>query len=246
MKKLCLLLCLILLILASAYTQSTVPELENIQDKISAGYTKALDGDTSVLTNIINELQTVKSSSEHYLTYWLAFANYKLAAYYMSKDKKVSERKTNEALEVLEKVNNKNSEDYVLLGSLISFSLNFKAGETAILSQKARNYYQKALKLDKNNLRAYFSIGRSDYYKPKQYGGGEVVEVNLIKALSLPVKSNNSVYAPSWGKMETYELLVNFYLREERKGDAVIYCKKGLQEFPNSISLQQNLKKLAQ
>lgn len=231
----------------STHSQEKIAALESIQAKIAAGYDQAIAGDTSPLISLSDTLGRINTrNKENYLTYWQAYANYKLAIALFSKDKKLSEEKTNKAIALLDALTAKKSEDYVLLGSLLSFSLNFSPGETAILSQKARAYYQKALEMDKDNLRAYFSIGRSDYYRPKEYGGGEIAEANFLKALSKPIKSDTSVYAPSWGKMETYEMLVAFYNREGRKQDALIYCKKGLQEFPQSLSLIQQLKTLEQ
>ena len=231
---------------SSVFSQENISVLDKIQEKIGTAYNQSFAGDTSALSSLVNQLALSKNNSdEHYLIYWQAFANYKFAISRINQDKKTAENKTAAAIQLLDTLSNKNAEDYVLLGSLTSFNLNFKPGETAILSEKARRYYQKALELDKNNLRAYFSIGRTDYYRPKQYGGGEIAEANFLKALSIPVKSDQSPYAPTWGKMETYELLVTFYIREERKGDAIIYCKKGLQEFPGSSALKENLKTLA-
>lgn len=231
----------------SADSQTNIAILDSVEQKINAAYNHSLSGDTSALSKIMNDLgHYTTSKGDHYQTYWQAYATYKYAIAVYGQNRKLSESKTTFAIGLLEAIPNKNTEDYVLLGSLTSFSLKFSTGETAILSQKARNYYQKALELDKNNLRAYFSIGRSDYYRPKQYGGGEIAEQNFLKALSLPLKSDNRAYAPTWGKLDTYELLVAFYVREERKGDAIIYCKKGLQEFPESSALTQQLKTLGQ
>lgn len=241
--------CIIFITLLCSHVcaQRTKIELADIQSTINNAYEHAISGDTTSLNVIITELELLKKKKyEHYLIYWQAYGLYKLASSFISKDRKASEGAIDKAIRLLDTLSNKRSEDYVLLGSSISFSLNFRPGETAILSQQARANYQKAVELDKDNLRAYFGIGRSDYYRPKQYGGGEIAEANFLKALSLPIQSDSSFYAPTWGKMETYELLVTFYLREGRKQEALIYCKKGLKEFPNSPTLKQHLKTLEQ
>ncbi len=115
-----------LLFFVSAFSQTNLPPLDNIQSKISTGFNKGYEGDTSALTGIIRELNNVKYSGVHYTTYWLAYATFKLATVYISKDKKISETKTDQAAALLEKLDNKISEDYVLLGTTLSFSLNFK------------------------------------------------------------------------------------------------------------------------
>jgi hypothetical protein len=148
-----------------------------------------------------------------------------------------SEKTIERAIDILEKAPNKNSDEFMLLGALTSFSINFYPGRAAVLSPQAKEFFLKSVELDKNNLRAYYGLARSDYYKPKEYGGGLVVEENLLKALSLNAKTSADPLAPSWGREDTYVLLINFYLREDRKQEATLFIRKGLKEFPQNAQL---------
>ncbi len=68
MKKVCL-ISVMLLFFFEAFSQKKLPVFENIQSKISTGFNEAFEGDTSVLTGIINHLSSVKNSGESYTTY---------------------------------------------------------------------------------------------------------------------------------------------------------------------------------
>lgn len=104
-----------LLFFFETFSQKKLPVFENILSKISTGFNEAFEGDTFVVTGIINHLSSVKNSGERYTTYWLAFATFKRATYYIRMDKKIPETKTDQAAGLLEKLEYKNSEDYVCL-----------------------------------------------------------------------------------------------------------------------------------
>ena len=162
----------------------------------------------------------------------------------VQKDYKGGDVYAKRGLTYLEKIAEPNDEEYAMLGSLYSLSITFKPGEAIGLSTKARKSFDKALKQNPENLRALLGIGRADFYKPKQYGGGKEAESFLLKALAAPDQFSSHPNAPTWGRDDAYYYLAAFYQREDRTGDAKLYCHKGLKEFPNHHLLAELLAKL--
>lgn len=248
MKKLLLFLAVVVVCLKIA-AQST-PDLRQAESKIQMHYDGAFEKDPGELITYINELKEArKTNGEPYLVYWYCFANYWLSQYYI-RTEPANQKEAEEALTIaiknMDMKEKKNSEDYTLLAILLSYSIKFSPGKAVVISSKANQYLEKALKMDDKNPRTYIAIGRSDYYKPVEYGGGKIVESTLLKALSLKDKNNQHPYAPSWGRSMAYELIVAFYKREGRKDDALVYARKGLKEFPGNKSLQEQTKELGE
>jgi hypothetical protein len=212
--------------------------ITDIETKIQFAAINSYTKGPEELIEIADSLDRLREkNNQHYLSYWHAFALYKLGAYYLNKDKPASEKTVQKAIDVLEEIKNKTSDEHVLLGSLISLSINFYPGNAAVLSPKSKDHFLKAIQLDKNNMRAFYGLARSDYYRPKEYGGGLLVEENLLKALSLKAKNSQDPLAPTWGREDVYMLLINYYLREDRKEDAALFYRKALKEFPGNSQL---------
>jgi tetratricopeptide (TPR) repeat protein len=219
----------------------------NIETRILVAADSIYTRGPSELQQVADSLGTVvTANNKSFIRYWQAYAFYRLGNYFFSRDKSASEKNIQRAIQILEKAPDKNSDEFMLLGSLSSFSINFYPGKAAVLSPQAREYFLKAVELDKNNMRAYYGLGRSDYYRPKEYGGGLIIEENLLKALSLKPKNFADPLAPSWGREDAYVLLINFYLREDRKQEAILFTKKALKEFPQNTQLIALAKKLQQ
>ena len=128
---------------------------------------------------------------------------------------------------------------------MLSFSIVFQRNLAAVISGKAHALYNKALNKNKNNLRVYLAIGKSDYYKPAQYGGGFKVESYLKQALSKPDKSIEESFSPTWGREQVYYYLASFLARENRIEEAKLYCNQGLKKFPDSEILKSLGDKIA-
>lgn len=228
--------------------QENVEVLEGIQNRIDEAFGASFYAGTDELENIIQDLETAQQNSDNlYLTYWKAYTQYYLTIFYLKGGDNEQVNTFLEAgMESLESLENLDSEGYALLGSLYSLSINMHPSKAANLSAKAKKQYDKAIELDENNLRAYMSIGKSDFYKPVQYGGGKIVEENLLKALTLEDTYSDLPYAPTWGRNQAYAYLVEFYIREDRLQDANLYCQQGLQKFPNDYLLNAHQKELNQ
>jgi len=217
-------------------------QLKDAENQIHSAYQLAWAGDASTLENLVEDFAKSDRSqqSNHY---WEAYANYRLAIYYTATDKKeLSETHCEKAIELLEDIKKKTSEDYALLSCLTGFSIQFSPMSAAFLGPKSGKYANKAISLDDSNPRAHFAKAMNDFYTPKLFGGGDLVEDHLKKALKLAYTSE--AQQPTWGKDEAFELLVKFFIRENKADEAKLYCKMGLGQYPNDARLKKHAESL--
>jgi len=177
--------------------------------------------------------------------YWLAYARHLRCSYLWAtrQNDKVAGEIT-QAIKELEQAKTLGPEARLLLGGFYGASISSNRAAAVTLSAKAQKQYRAALKADPNNRRLYYMMARADFYKPKTYGGGQKVEQYLLKSMVLPEKSTTMQPAPTWGGVEAYQLLVQYYQREERYQDALVYCNRGLAAYPNDVQLANLLAKL--
>ena len=233
---------LLLLISFFAFAQAQDP-LQGIEEQIHEAQDQSFAEQTDKLAPLIAELEEMESYE--WLDYWKAYAAYQGAIYLMVKeDHQGALAYVDKGISYLEEKDKLNDEEYALLGSFFSLSITFKPGEAIGLSTKARKSFNRSLKKNPDNLRALLGLGRSDYYKPKQYGGGKEAEAFLLKALAAPDQYSSHANAPTWGRDDAYYYLAAFYQREDRRDDAKLYCHKGLKEFPTHHLLAELLAKL--
>lgn len=165
------------------------------------------------LNQIISEIKTHNpQSNNRYLSYWEAYAIFKKAQILDAKEKKKAENENKKAMDILEKIKNKTSEDYALLAMCYNYSISFASFIKApSLSSKAKNIGNKAIEMDNKNLRAYLVMGINDLFTPKVFGGQKRCEAYFLSAISLPEKNSENEYDPSWGKSDAYYYLICYY-----------------------------------
>ncbi|MCY1633347.1 tetratricopeptide repeat protein [Marinifilum sp. D737] len=220
--------------------------LENIQNKIYTAFMNSFEeGNTNDLMEIENELIKIKTNDQ-ITSYWIAYSKYYESIFYLKmRNKKSAKKVINEAIEIVELIDNKNSESYALLANLYSFSTQFADGMLiGTISQKVKNNAEKAIKLDEENLRAWYVLGSNDFYTPEIYGGGKKCEELLLKSISLNEQKIKNSYMPSWGKNDAFSLLVAYYIRKEDYPKAIEYLDKALILYPNDYMLNQYAKQL--
>lgn len=172
--------------------------------------------------------------------YWNAYASFMASIVEMgSKNNDQANVYIQKAITFLEEDEERDSESYALEGSILGFSISVNPSKTMSLANKSTSRYKKAIKLDKENPRAYLGLGENDFHTPVKYGGGKVAEKYLLKAIACENKATEENLLPSWGKERAYSLLVQFYKREGKMDAAKKYCKEGLEAFPYSYELQQ-------
>lgn len=214
--------------------------LTDIQKKIYSTFIKGITtNSTKPMTDIgdaLNEINKKRNSS--IIKYWIAYQRYYLSILYIKMgNRDMSEDTIDEAIDTIESIKNKSSDDYALLSIMTGFSLQFKGMKAMFIASSIKKSAKQAIVIDSTNIRAYYAYGSNDYYTPKQYGGGKEAEAYLLKAISLTSKNVNNRYLPSWGEQEAYELLIRLYIRENKQDKAKQYYTIATDKFPENRSI---------
>ncbi len=210
-----------------------------IQDCIYNEFLKSFEkGNIQGLDQIEQTLINEKSPLSQY---WLAYAQYYKSIYFLKMgNKKQSKKVVQDAITVLEKQEAKDSEELALLALLQSFSIQFTAGMGAgIISAKVKENANESIKLDSNNIRGWYVLANNDYYTPKQFGGGKKAEEYLLKAISLPEQKLKNPIMPSWGKSDSYFLLISFYIDNEELEKAKKIFIQAKELYPDNYMINQ-------
>ena len=221
--------------------------LAGIQNKISYAFIQSIMAkNKSPLQKIGNELELLsKENKQNLITYWRAYLQFYTSIFYFKNgNKKVAEKEIDKGIDWLKKMKHKNSEDYALLALLQGFGIQFKGIKAIFIAGDIKENAKTAIALDSTNLRAYYVYASNDFYTPEKYGGGKEAEKYLLKAISLPVQKIKNEYLPSWGKEESYEMLIKLYIKREKWDLAKRYFQEGIKEYPESYIINQLAAKL--
>ena len=221
--------------------------LVGIQGKIYDAFVQSLmSKDNKALSELSNNLDELnKSKKQNLILYWQSYIQFYSSIYYLKKgDKEIAEQEIDKGINWLNEMKNKNSEDYALLAMLQGFGIQFKGMKAMFVSGDIKKNLKKAIAIDTTNLRAYYVYASNDFHTPKKYGGGKETEEYLLKAISLPIQKVKNDYLPSWGKEEAFEMLIKFYIKNEKWDLAKKYYKKGIAAFPKSYTISQLATKL--
>ena len=221
--------------------------LNGAQQKIQTAFIQSIQTKTPAPLQTLQKAleQRYAQRSLNLIQYWRGYLQFYLAIYHLKIGAKhLAEKETDRGIALLKAMERKNSEDYALLTLMEGFSIQFKGMKVIVISQKMQEHGQLALSMDSTNIRTHYVLASHDFYKPKAFGGGKKAEKYLKKAISLPAQTLPNPFLPSWGKEESYELLIRHYLREEKWAAAKKYHRLGMEEFPNSYLLTALSKKL--
>jgi len=237
--------------IASYLTQSENVQsdslLVDIQSKI---YNAFVQDRTSPENNALNKLNIrlenlYKAKNQNLILYWRSYLKFYSSINYLIKgDNKSAENAINNGIELIQSVEKKYSEDYALLAMIQSFSIQFNPGNAMYISVDIKKNVNSAISLDSTNMRAWYVLASNDFYTPEQYGGGKKAEKYLLKAISLPAQKTINGYLPSWGKEESYEMLIELYIKNENWDLAKKYFQEGIAAFPKSKVINQLASKL--
>ena len=249
MKSIKHLLALATLLLALQNYLYSSNGLINIQSRIEKAMSESFElGSSQPLDKILMELgETPNTGNQHWVEYWTAYALYHRSMYeaYGIKDAETAQNTVKETIEILDNLDEKNSEDFALLAHIKGFSLQWVSGLSIIgESGKAENWGEKAMQLGPQNPRAFFVSGTYDYHKPTFVGGGKKAKKLLEKSLELYEDSIPNPLLPSWGMGDAYAMLVMVHMRKEENDQAKSVLLEGLKKFPDHRDLNRLKKKL--
>ena len=138
----------------------------NIQKKIYDTFVSTMMTQKNQALLDLNDQLTAlhKEKKQNLILYWQSYLHYYNAIYHLkTQDKDNAEKQIDKGIELLEDMENKNSEDYALLAMLQSFSMQFKSGVKApFISKNVESNAQKAEKLDAKNVSAYYVQASND------------------------------------------------------------------------------------
>ncbi len=236
---------IVLLFTSNSYAQ------KNYQKAIKSAYLEALlikEEGTASLQKIHKNLDKliIQDKLNLCLTYWLAYDEYYLAKYYELREKEeLAESLLEKAINRLDALEEKSSEDYALLSLLQSAYLKYCNFSRISLAKKMAKNCQKALTLEPNNLRANVVWGIIDLARPKIFGGRKEGEKFLLNALeNLSEQTLSSEILPSWGKEEAYETLIKYYIKVKRLDEARDYIKELETYYPMNLYIDELKKHL--
>ena len=148
--------------------------LNGIQDKILKAFAQSMmTQDVKLITELDADLEKLYETKKNNLVvYWRSYLKFYESIYYTgSGDKKNAEKACVKGIDLLDKLENKNAEDYALLAMLRGFSFQFYSGMKApFIAKKVEADLQAALALDSTNIRVNFVVANNDFYTPEKYG----------------------------------------------------------------------------
>ncbi|MEM1337895.1 MAG: hypothetical protein AAGF96_09095 [Bacteroidota bacterium] len=208
-------------------TDSKDPIFRYPEKSIKESLTKALqNGNTRTLSILEGKLQDEYQNKNVSLSlYWMAYLKYVFSQYYTKNNENDSAKNAVlKGMQLLEKIDIKNSDDYALLAMLEGAFIQYLQNQDIVLYNiKAKNNIKKALALDSTNIRAHFVAANHDLHTPKVYGGGKIAEKHLKKVINSSPKEQQNAFAPSWGRKESYALLIAHYNQQnENKKEAEV------------------------
>ncbi|MGB5820922.1 MAG: hypothetical protein WBG90_15660 [Saonia sp.] len=71
-------------------------------------------------------------------------------------------------------------------------------------------------------------------YTPKEFGGGRIVEKHLNNAINLAPQEKRNFFAPSWGRIESYLLLMDYYDQKDDSEKVMKIREAFKNEYPQS------------
>lgn len=216
--------------------------LIDIQGKMNGAFVKCrISRSNDALNELNQKLENLyKVKNQNLILYWISYLKFYSSINYLSKgDNKSAENEVNKGIEILNSIGKKSSEDYAVLAMLNGISIQFDISRAMFISEEINNNISRAISLDSTNLRAWYVQASNDFYTPEEYGGGTKAEKCLLKAISLPAQKINNSYLPSWGKEESYELLIKYYIKKEKRDLAKNYFQEAISLFPKSYPINQ-------
>jgi len=221
--------------------------LTGIQEKIYQAFIQGLmAGDNKLLEKINTDLEALQeTNNQNIITYWRSYLQYHSAISSLKYgDKAKAENALDNGIDWLKGLKKKNSEDYALLAMLQGFNMQFKGMKAMLITKNIDKNLKRSVAIDSSNLRAYYVLASNDFYTPAKYGGGKKAEKYLLKAISLAEQNIKNDVLPSWGKVESYEMLIKLYIQKEDWASAKNYFQIANKAYPENYTINQLASKL--
>lgn len=203
---------------------------EDIYDALSLCYEEFSESPLQSIYEILED-HYVKNADRKF-KYWQAYI--KMYTYIYTKDTLDIEN----SIHIMNTLKVNTSEELAFLAFLKSFKMSSvkDKNKLKIISSEARELANKALNMNKNNLRAYYVLAALEYYNPKY--DRKKLKKYLDNALKINEKPKN-YYDIVWGKNLIYELYIKYYLKNKKIKKAKKIYNKAIIEFPNDYLIKK-------
>ena len=194
-------------ILFGSYTALGQFNHQAVQQQLEEAENKAYGEQSDTAYEQVYDLISQMEDSSHWQSYWKAYTNLSESTLHAHMLNNLEEAKNlvRSAKETMLSIEDKNSEDWVLMAYIQSMNMQFvPPAEMMNANALFADYIDNAKEMDENNPRLYYVAGMYDMYTPVQFGGGQLYKKYLQKAQSLFATSESEI---KWGKEETDELL---------------------------------------
>lgn len=209
-------------------------KFERMQEKIHSAFDYSFKfKDYSKLDSISNEIiESDKINPYDLKKYWAAYAKYHtfLLSTLIELDNEKSKEIIDSAILYLEKINNMNYEEIVLLTRLKAHSIAYNNSLAPILSAQVNSNLNKLSKIDDANPRLIFIKSNFLYYNPNIKDKSNIenwCKISLTNSTTI----NNKTYLPSWGEEETFSLLIKYLSDIGREDESKEIYQKALNKF---------------
>lgn len=137
-------------------------------------------------------------------------------------------------------------EPHALYALLLGFEIALDREKAMSLGVRTYEYFNMAFEKEPENPRVSLLKGMSDFYAPKQYGGGPDTAIEtLTKALAFFEKEKiEDPMKPSWGKDEAYAYLGMAYRQKGNTDKARESFLKALEINPDYGFVKEQLSSL--
>lgn len=237
MKSLVLLCLLSISVLNKKGLQDSQPK-KIFQDEVDSVISESFQKGKMVdLEHFQKGIEGDKGMNTHQKRYWKTYLQYYKALIYKKlKQEDRAEHAIDSAVSFLQD-NLMGSEEYALLAACKSLSMPYaNVISLASLSSEVKSLARKALKMNPDNLRAYYVLCSQNFHTPKMFGGMARVEEYAIEGLKCPNSLHpESRYAPRWGRPLIYRILIEFYKGEKNKAKMLEYKRRAEREFPDKF-----------
>lgn len=172
------------------------------------------------------------------VNYYIGLGEYRLAVFYMEKDKNLSGQYFNHAIDHLKMSISENDtfpECYALVSSCYGNKIGLTPWKAMFLGPKSNAEMDRAMTRGPDNPRVWMLKGIGSKYSPKTFGGGlDKALEELQKSVQLfeKEKVENPLY-PCWGHDQAWGWIGMIYLEQNQPEAAREAFEKSLQINPD-------------
>ena len=174
----------------------------------------------------------------YHKAYWKAYFYYTKSIAMMRAGNNLSAKAPLEkAINILQSMKNRGSEANALLGISAGLNLQYVPKQDIFIAINLVNSsIDDALDQDKNNIRALYAKAISDFYTPREYGGGQRTE-NLLNKIFTQASPGESALTPTWGYDDSLALKMSVHLEKNEISEAKKMFLDAIHQFPTSVAI---------